>query len=899
MNTSIVVLAECFSRTCQKLTRSVYLTFLIFLIFFSFLMSVSFLISKTVHANGFIQIGTCHELYDAFTVDGWEDEDYYLTDDLDCTDDGLLAENAETELVGNDFIFASIEDPFVGRLQGGGNQLILAYSLSNTVELNTIALFRYASGGAFISNLDIYIDIDIAFDGNEDVLYIAGLVSRGQDEVFIRDISGSVNIYMHEEVGYDDTGVEVIAIGGLMGYCGYGCLFSNIELASSIDANFETHPVMQRLGGLAGAIDDGYADGSITISGAHIYANILANNADFVGGLVGYAYEDENDFVIEQVVVLVGEEVPGEIVGSNYVGGVVGSLESGTTLMDSYARIDVTAFGNAIGGLVGRNNSSNIATSYSTGDVSGGGTGVDIGGLVGASHGGSIESSFSFANAVASVGTHGGFIGWNNDNPSSTSILNSAWVIIDEIDAIGYNQGTEAPRELLATYDLSNFDLFGEGVDQLFFDGNFDMYTGVGNNEEAPGTYTVWDFEAVWEFVLDENDDLPLLQARSIGFYAPIVVTLEATDITQTSVTLNGEVIDTGGQNVIERGFDYGLTEDVEITVVIEGDFGVGSFTEELSELACGTTYYFRAIAENEQGIELGETLDFTTLSCPSDTDISTEVATNITQTTATLNSIIIEGTISAAAFFWGTDSYAEEDMSAMLEFDDFFDLDDAMKVFYPISYGGTGVDKGEEAYNHSENIAQLTCNTTYYYRSVAYLAEEEFSNIGVGDEVSFTTTPCSSAGDEGGGSRSSVSGVSYCTSARTKFCTQQPSQSQILAQTLEDIVNQNRDLFLQIHNSGIFLPQNILDILGVYTPVIPVRDLEYGMKGEDVRKLQELLISQGYSIPAGVTDSFLEQTRSALTAYQIDNDIFPAVGYFGSITRSFMKAKGIVGLWW
>jgi hypothetical protein len=79
----------------------------------------------------------------------------------------------------------------------------------------------------------------------------------------------------------------------------------------------------------------------------------------------------------------------------------------------------------------------------------------------------------------------------------------------------------------------------------------------------------------------------------------------------------------------------------------------------------------------------------------------------------------------------------------------------------------------------------------------------------------------------------------------------------------------------------------------------IPVRDLEYGMAGQDVSMLQTLLISQGYTIPAGATGFFGNQTRTALSNYQKDNKVSPSVGYFGPITRSQMKAVGLIGLWW
>jgi hypothetical protein len=77
------------------------------------------------------------------------------------------------------------------------------------------------------------------------------------------------------------------------------------------------------------------------------------------------------------------------------------------------------------------------------------------------------------------------------------------------------------------------------------------------------------------------------------------------------------------------------------------------------------------------------------------------------------------------------------------------------------------------------------------------------------------------------------------------------------------------------------------------------VRDIELGMTGDDVKSLQTLLIAQGYSIPAGATGFFGAQTKDALSKYQSEHGISPAIGYFGSVTRAEMKGRGLSGLWW
>ncbi len=62
---------------------------------------------------------------------------------------------------------------------------------------------------------------------------------------------------------------------------------------------------------------------------------------------------------------------------------------------------------------------------------------------------------------------------------------------------------------------------------------------------------------------------------------------------------------------------------------------------------------------------------------------------------------------------------------------------------------------------------------------------------------------------------------------------------------------------------------------------------LTLGSAGISVTTLQQILIAQGYSIPAGATGYFGEQTRLALVQFQVANNITPAVGFFGPVTKS------------
>jgi hypothetical protein len=64
-------------------------------------------------------------------------------------------------------------------------------------------------------------------------------------------------------------------------------------------------------------------------------------------------------------------------------------------------------------------------------------------------------------------------------------------------------------------------------------------------------------------------------------------------------------------------------------------------------------------------------------------------------------------------------------------------------------------------------------------------------------------------------------------------------------------------------------------------------RSLTIGATGADVTCLQRALIAGGFSIPAGATGYFGEQTRSAVAAWQASRGVSPAVGYFGPISQA------------
>lgn len=102
----------------------------------------------------------------------------------------------------------------------------------------------------------------------------------------------------------------------------------------------------------------------------------------------------------------------------------------------------------------------------------------------------------------------------------------------------------------------------------------------------------------------------------------PSVITLPATNVTQTMATGNANVTSSGGSTVTRRGFQFNTTEFPDKQSYEDGSFTTGLYdlpipglnpsSNEL--LVPNTTYYFRAFATTPLATVYGEWLSFTTL---------------------------------------------------------------------------------------------------------------------------------------------------------------------------------------------------------------------------------------------------------------------------------------------
>ncbi|MFA5384250.1 MAG: lectin like domain-containing protein [Eubacteriales bacterium] len=191
----------------------------------------------------------------------------------------------------------------------------------------------------------------------------------------------------------------------------------------------------------------------------------------------------------------------------------------------------------------------------------------------------------------------------------------------------------------------------------------------------------------------------------TVSTTAPTVTTNAATGITQTAATLNGVITAIGGSPVDSYGFDWGtssssLTNHIEVGVTSPGSTPF-SFNSDLTGLTPDRIYYFKAFAHNADGTSANTDIkSFTTLE-NNPPSVTTNTATNIIISGATLNGVItaIGGSpVDSYGFDWGTSSYS---------------------LTNHIEVGVTS--PGSVPFSFNNVLTGLTSNKTYYYMAYAH----------------------------------------------------------------------------------------------------------------------------------------------------------------------------------
>ncbi|MBN1367537.1 MAG: hypothetical protein JW967_06405 [Dehalococcoidales bacterium] len=209
----------------------------------------------------------------------------------------------------------------------------------------------------------------------------------------------------------------------------------------------------------------------------------------------------------------------------------------------------------------------------------------------------------------------------------------------------------------------------------------------------------------------------------------PVVSTLAAKGVTNTSVILVGNVSALGSADSIMVSFEYGTTTDYGLTSkppipITVADFsnpfefhgGFETKEDDIDDLIPGTTYHYRAKADGGvNGVSYGEDFSFKTTGIQPITPptVDTLAASNITTGSATLNGeLVLTGTAATI------NVYFEYGLTT--------------------SYGSSSTaQKLTKTGSFSAELTGLLSGTTYHYRTKA---DGGTNGVSVGPDMTFTT---------------------------------------------------------------------------------------------------------------------------------------------------------------
>jgi hypothetical protein len=229
----------------------------------------------------------------------------------------------------------------------------------------------------------------------------------------------------------------------------------------------------------------------------------------------------------------------------------------------------------------------------------------------------------------------------------------------------------------------------------------------------------------IWESSQEPGAEF---QIGAVG--APVVETKTATELGETTATLNGTVNPEGkGTKTCE--FEYGTALPSGKTAPCSPTPGSGKSPEavaaKVTGLIAGTTYTLKLIDENAEGKEgSGSSLSFTTLEAASAPLAETLAAVGITQTSATLKGLVNpHGETTSCHFEYGTST--------------------AYGTSAPCPVPPSG---GRANVEEAAPVSGLAAGTTYHFR----VAAESAIGKTPGVDKQFTTAVETGGGGGGGG---------------------------------------------------------------------------------------------------------------------------------------------------
>ncbi len=338
---------------------------------------------------------------------------------------------------------------------------------------------------------------------------------------------------------------------------------------------------------------------------------------------------------------------------------------------------------------------------------------------------------------------------------------------------------------------------------------------------------------------------------------APVTSSL-AVSTTTTTATV------TWSTDEAARGqVEYGLTSSytASTSIAIDASY-ITSHSVNVSGLSAATTYHYRIVSFDAAGNRRnGSDGTFTTAAnLPT---VTTQAASSISATSAVLNGNITAtggANPTVRGFAYGTVA----NLSTVI---------------------ATTSSSGSFSTGAFTDTPTISCNTTYYFRPYA----TNSAGTSYGSIVSFTTSACPQSNEEEQVTTSqSFSGTS-ASRRQANMTNNQPKVS------VNSSIPSLSSFIETLITLGV-IPADKVSLARAAVSVTPAaskssftRDLQLHDRGEDVKALQNFLISKGYLPSGNNIGIFGPMTFSALKKYQASVGL-PSTGYFGPRSRTMVS---------
>jgi len=361
-----------------------------------------------------------------------------------------------------------------------------------------------------------------------------------------------------------------------------------------------------------------------------------------------------------------------------------------------------------------------------------------------------------------------------------------------------------------------------------------------------------------WQSVAASTDGSVIAVVSNPGYIyiyrpgLPIINSGSSSSITSNGATLSGDIVNTNGINAVAEGFEYGVDTSYGKTVSASGSYEIGSFSNTVSGLNCGTTYHYRAYATNNFGSGYGSDQTFNTAGCASAPFVlPSGIGSGLNDESIAMNATrdinqISTGGVNLLAYIGAQANFKTPKSSINWQLGDYSlkisDLDLATNIItLKLDSQNIILQKGEskeiDLDGDKINDLKLTFANIYVNRA-------EITIKSLKGEVAVIP---------------------------------------VVINPITPVV---------VVNNPVITPVNTTVKTFVFT-----RDLKLNSVSADVKELQKLLNAKGYIVAktgAGSkgkeTNTFGSATKAALIKFQKANKINPASGLFGPMTRKVIN---------